>query len=136
MDGSSKVELEKVNLRVAELDMVIKRLYEDSATGRLSNERFDKLFADYEAEQEQLKKRADDLAALVDLEKEQGANITRLLGLIRMYTEITELTAEIARIFIDKIVVHQAVGRGKTRTQQIDIYYNFIGCIEQAGLPQ
>ena len=128
---SSKVTLEKANLRIAELDTIIKKLYEDNATGRLSNERFDKMFSDYEAEQGQLKKRAVDLSALVDQEKENDANITRFLDLVRKYTDISELTSEITRIFIDKIVVHQGNGHGKTRTQQIDIYYNFIGAFEE-----
>ena len=44
--------------RIAELSAIFKRLYEDSVTGRISDERFTELSADYEAEQKELKERA------------------------------------------------------------------------------
>jgi len=88
------------------------------------------MFADYEAEQTQLKARMIELADLIAVENEKNASVTRFLGLVRKYTDISELTAEIVRVFIDRIVVHQANGRwGKNRKQQIDIYYNFIGLL-------
>jgi len=127
---SSRVELGKANQRITELDMVIRRLYEDNATDRLSNDRFDNLFAGYEAEQEQLKRRSAELMDIMDREKEKGTSITRFLELVRKYSDVIELTPEITRVFIDKIVVHQAIGRGKSRIQQVDIFFNFIGLIE------
>ena len=53
-----KKELEAAEKRIAELSAIFKRLYEDSVTGRISDERFTKLSADYEAEQKELKERA------------------------------------------------------------------------------
>ena len=47
------------------------------------------------------------------------------------YTDIQELTPEILREFIDKIVIHErSVKHGKYATQQIDIYYNFVGLLQ------
>ena len=51
-------ELEASEKRIAELSAIFKRLYEDSVTGRISDERFTELSADYEAEQRELKERA------------------------------------------------------------------------------
>lgn len=51
---SAKIELEKARSRISELDVIIKKMYEDTATGRISNVLFDKFFADYDAEQARL----------------------------------------------------------------------------------
>lgn len=53
--------------------------------------------------------------------------IGHFIKLIKKYKEPTELTAEMACELIDKIVVHEAVGKKPNRQQQTDIYYNFIG---------
>jgi len=59
-------------------------------------------------------------------------SVSRFLGLVKKYTDTSVLTAEIARIFIDRIEIYQANGRwGKNRRQRIDIYYNFIGFIDE-----
>lgn len=129
---SAKSQLAKAKLRNTELDMIIKRIYEDNATGRLTNERFDKMYADYEAEQSSLKATISVLTEQIEAEQENNRNIDHFLGLVKKYTDVSELTAEIVRIFIDRIVCHQANGKwGKNRRQQIDIYYNFIGLIEE-----
>ncbi|GHV39930.1 hypothetical protein FACS189490_04300 [Clostridia bacterium] len=124
---AARVELEKSNQRVVELDRIIKRIYEDNVNGRLANERFDKLYADYEAEQKSLKPTITELAAYIEKEQENSRSVERFLKLVKKYTDVTELTAEIARVFIDKIVIFQGEGKGKFRTQRIDIYFNFIG---------
>ena len=129
---SAKIELEKSKQRITELDVIIKKLYEDNAVGRITNELFDRLFSDYEAEQTRLKGRTAELNGLIAAENERNASVTRFLGLVKKYTDVSELTAEIVRTFIDRIVVHQANGRwGKNRRQRVDIYYNFIGLIEE-----
>ena len=128
---SMRSELEKAMQRVNELDLLIKKIYEDNIAGRILNERFQKFYADYEAEQAQLKARMAELTNLIASEYEKNANIARFLEMVKKFTDISELTSEIVRIFIDKVVVHQANGRwGKNRRQQIDIYYNFIGLLE------
>jgi len=90
------------------------------------------MFADYEGEQAWLKARTVELTDLIMAENEKNASVARFLGLVKKYTDISVLTAEAVRIFIDRIVVHQANGRwGKNRRQQVDIYYNFIGFIKE-----
>ena len=128
---SSAIELDKANQRITELDRIIKKTYEDNVAGRLSDERFDMMYADYEKEQADLKSRTGELIAFLESEKEKSSSVERFLGLVRKYTDVSVLTAEIVRVFIDRIVVYQAVGRGKTRTQRIDVFWNFIGLIEK-----
>lgn len=127
---SAKSELEKAKRRTAELDVIIKRIYEDNATGRLTNERFDKMYSEYENEQTGLNNQIEVLTMQIDSEQKNRANTLHFLELVKKYTDISELTAEIVRIFISKIVCHQANGRwGKNRRQEIDIYWNFIGLV-------
>jgi hypothetical protein len=127
---SAENELKKATARITELDAIIRKLYEDNVAGRLSDERFDKMYGDYEAEQANLKARTAELEALISSEKEKGQNIQRFIDLVKKYTDVSELTAEVVRIFIDRIVCHQANGRlGKNRRQRIDIYWNFIGFV-------
>jgi hypothetical protein len=129
---SAKNELAKAEHRADELDHIIKKIYEDNATGRLTNERFDKMYADYEAEQSSLKYTIAHLSAQIETEQKTRKNVDTFLALVKKHTDIKELTHEIVRVFIEKIVCHQANGKhGKNRIQQIDIYYNYIGLLQE-----
>ena len=125
-------ELIRAETRISELDLIIKKIYEDNVTGRLSDERFDKMYGDYESEQARLKERAAELESLINSEKEKEHNVQRFIELVKNYTDVSELTAEVVRIFIDRVVCYQANGRlGKNRRQQIDIYWNIIGLVDE-----
>ena len=71
--SAKKKELEATEKRIAELSAIFKRLYEDSVTGRISDERFTELSADYEAEQKERKERAAAIRA--ELSKAQEATV-------------------------------------------------------------
>ena len=113
--------------RIAELDTIFKRLYEDTISGKLSDERFQKLSVGYEQEQHQLQEVAATLRGEIEAEERKSANVERFLSVVERYTEIPELTPCILHEFIEKIVVHAASdSKGKNRTQEIDIYYKGI----------
>ena len=117
--------------RIAELDTIFKRLYEDTISGKLSDERFQKLSVGYEQEQHQLQEVAATLRGEIEAEERKSANVERFLSVVERYTEIPELTPCILHEFIEKIVVHAASdSKGKNRTQEIDIYYKGIGALE------
>lgn len=117
--------------RIAELDNIFKRLYEDNISGKLSDERFHKLSTDYEKEQQDLQGQAVSLHAEIETEESKSANVDRFLSVVERYTEIPELTPCILHEFVKKIVVHAASDpKGKDRTQEIDIYYKGIGVLE------
>ena len=117
--------------RIAELDTIFKRLYEDTISGKLSDERFQKLSTDYEKEQHQLQDVAAALRDEIEAEEQKSANVERFLSVVERYTEIPELTPCILHEFVEKIVVHAASDpKGKNRTQEIDIYYKGIGALE------
>ena len=120
--------------RISELDRIFKHLYEDNITGKLTDERFKKLSADYEAEQAALQTQANSLREEIQEEESKCANVERFLSIVRKYTEIPELTPHILHEFVEKIVVHAATDpHSKTnRKQEVDIYYKGIGILEMS----
>lgn len=86
--------------------------------------------ADYETEQKSLVERATALKQTLDAAKEQNLNIERFLKIVRKYTEFSDLSGEIIRDFIEKIIVYKAEKIDGVRTQRIQIIYNSIGAID------
>lgn len=133
--AARKRELDAAEKRIGALKVIFKRLYEDSVSGRITDERFAELSADYEQEQTALKERIASLQAELDKAKDASANAGKFLEVIRRYTSFEELTPTILRELVEKIVVHEAVAldgkrRGKQRTQAIEIYYSFVGKVD------
>ena len=134
-NAAKKKELETAQKRISELSAIFKRLYEDSVTGRISDERFTELSADYEAEQKELKEHAAGLQEELSKAQEATQNAEKFMNVVRRHTTIEELTPTLLREFVEKIVVHESVAldgkrRGKLRRQEIEIYYSFVGKVE------
>lgn len=125
----SKRQMEQQMRRIAEIDNIIKRLYEDNLNGKLSDSRFSKMSADYEQEQRTLENSNAELKCMVDTCEEQSLNIKSFLKCVRKYTEPCELTPDMLHELVEKIIVYAPDKSSGHRTQQIDIYYNFVGKI-------
>jgi site-specific DNA recombinase len=122
-----KRELEQSQARISKLDDIIQRLYEDNIEGKISDERFSKMTVNYEAEQHTLESRVAELKSAISSEKESALGVDHFLTLVRKYTDIKELTAEILREFVEKIYVYKAERIDGRRVQRIKIVYNCIG---------
>ena len=85
------------------------------------------LMKKYSAEQDSLESRVSEIQEKLEQTKASSAHIGRFIKLIKKYKQPTELRKEMACELIDKIVVHEAIGKKPNRQQQVDIYYNFIG---------
>jgi hypothetical protein len=129
---AKQAEFDKGSRRIAELDSIINHTYEDHVLGKLSDERFARMLAAYEGEQKGLQERVEILGAELMEIRETALNIDRFLKLVDEYIEITELTADIARRFISKVVVHESVYesyidkkriRQRKVSQEIHIHY-------------
>ena len=119
-------QLEKNEHRIAELDMLFRKVYEDNATGKLNDERFSQLSGAYEREQAALKEQntklhADHGVFIADSEKS-----LHFIELVRRFTDFTELTTPMLNEFVDRVLVHKADKSSGERTQKVDIYLNFI----------
>ena len=122
-------EYEADEKRITALDRIIQGLYEDKICGNISAERFAKMAQSYEEEQSTLTERVKVLREELAKAKENSDYITKLIRLVKKYTEITELTPQIVREFIEKVVVHQAEQVNGKKTQAVEIIYNGIGAI-------
>ena len=110
-----------------EIDSIIQKLYEDNLLGKISDERFVKLSQSYEEEQKQLQTSISDLTEKLAKQQEVSLNISKFMARISKYTELSKLTVEIVNELIDKIVIQKPTGTKRNRIIQVDIYYNFIG---------
>ena len=119
--------LSKHEKRSEEIERLIRKLYEDNINGKLSDKRFDTMLADYETELASLEKQM--CADRTDLEQmsAKAMSADRFLDLSRKYTAFDTLTPEMLNEFVDRILVHEAEGIGANRTQEIEMYLNYIG---------
>ena len=130
-NAAKKKELDAAGKRITELSAIFKRLYEDSVAGRISDDRFMELSADYEAEQSQLKERIAELQGELSKAQEASVNAEKFMNIVRSHTNFEELTPTLLREFIEKIVVHEcSYDENKTRRQDIEIYYSFVGKVD------
>jgi len=124
-------ELTATQKRLAEIDRIINRLYEDKVTGELTSERFATMLAGFEDEQGQLRKRSEELRIAIAHEKESTDGAERFIKQVRQITNMEELTTEIAVTLIEKVIVSQAEKVNGQNQQKIKIIYNFIGDIDE-----
>ena len=122
-----KRQLEQQTRRISEIDTIIQRLYEDNISGKLSDERFSKMSATYEREQKGLEISTSELRIAVENCEQKKVNIKSFMKLVKSYTEPEQLTPEILRMFVEKVVVHAKDESNGRRVRRIDIYYNFVG---------
>ena len=122
-----KRQLAKNERRIAELDVLYRKVYEDSALGKLSDERFEKMSSDYEREQAELKAKNAEVSAELEAFEQDNMRADNFLELVRRYTEFNELTTQMLHEFVDKVLIHEADNSTGERVQQVDIYFNFIG---------
>lgn len=126
--SEDKKELVNIKKRIAELDNYIKRLYEGNASGKISDRQFEKLMAQYDSEQQELEERVKEIEVSIHEIQQESENGQQFVRLVQKYRDLTEIDQTALNEFIDKVVVHEATGgRTADRSQQIDIYFNFIG---------
>ena len=131
-----KKRLEKAKKRLADLDVLIARCYEDSVLGNLSMERYKKLSQDYEAEQERLRLEIDVTEEWVEQQEERTDGLDRFMALTRKYVDVPELTPTIVNEYIKKIVVCRPSKVNGKRRQTVEIVFNFLDEVEIPAFEQ
>ena len=126
-----KREISQAEKRIAELDRIFKRIYEDDISGAISHERFLKLSAEYEAEQKELTEKVRVGWEMVSTYEQDKADFDSFAAVIRKYVGITELTPTIVNEFVKKIIVHALDKSSGHRRQKIQIIWNFVGELKQ-----
>ncbi len=121
----SEAQLTKIYARINELDAIISRLYEDSALGQLTPERFTKLSESFELEQQTLMKEKETLEHRLQETKETQGQVSKFIKIIDKNLNFETITPELLREMIEVIKIHKLEKNNGTRSQKIEIHYNF-----------
>ena len=130
-----EAELQKAIARSEKVVLLYEKLYEDNATGKVTDEWFMQMSHKYEVERMELKAKIAELRDKLDSLGRMTQNKDRFIAAIRKFVEMEHLTAPLLRELIDKIVVYETEGTGKNRSQRIVIHYKFVGIIEIPACP-
>ncbi len=122
--------VEQARKRLANLDVVMSRLYEDYALGEISKEKYKKMTADYEAEQERLKLEIETTEEWVEQRQAMGDDLDAFIALTKKYVDVTELTQTIVNEYTKKIIIHAPDKSGGKRRQKVEIIFNFVDEVE------
>ena len=126
--NAKTAELGRLEKRNGDLNALFKRLYEDHVLGKVTSEQFRMLSEGYNEEQRTILEEIPKLRKAIEDLKASATNVERFLEIVRKYTDIKELTPEILRTFISKIVIHERSRKhAKDAEQDIDIYFTHIG---------
>ena len=122
--------------RIAELDRLFIKIYEDNAKGALSDEKFEMMSLRYEEEQSQLKSELVTLQENIEVQEQQTENLEQFIQLASKYADGVPLTPYSLRELVKRIYVSAADKSSGKRKQSISIEYDFIGFIPLNELMQ
>ena len=127
--AAKRKALQRAESRLAELDKLFKRIYEDMVNGRLSESRFQMLSDDYEREQADLRVTIEHLSKEITKQENQATNIDKLIRLARKYLNLEKLTSTVLNNLVNAVYVHAPDKSSGHRVQDITISYNYIGIL-------
>lgn len=131
--SKTKTEIKRLSDRQEEIGKIIRKLYEDNVSGRITDERFDFLAKSYEEEGNDLKQKTIELQNALSASVQDEEKLSKFLKVVKTYTEIQELTPEILNSFIEKIYIGETERYDGRKMQDVEIIYKFVGAI---NLPQ
>ena len=129
-------ELQKAIIRNDTVSKLYEKLYEDNATGKVSDEWFMQLSHKYEVERLELKSKISELRKKLSESGKSQKEREDFIYAVRQFMQMNSLTAPLLRELIDHIDVFETEGTGKNRTQRIVIYYRFVGYVEIPAVPR
>ena len=119
-------------IHIYELSTLIRGLYENLISGLLPERQYKQLMKQYDDEQAELEAKMETMKKELSEEKDSTMDIQHFISLIRKYKNPTEVSDLMFTELIDKIVVYEAEGVGKAKTQKVDIYFNYVGQVDIA----
>ena len=125
-----KAVIEKDKRRIAEIDTMIERLYEDNVLGKIPDERFSKMMGKYEAEQKALIEAVAKAENSLKVFEQDKVDLRIFLETIRKCTDIEELTPEIVNRLIRRIEVHNSEKVDGRKRVKLDVYFTAAGLID------
>ena len=122
--------VEQGTKRIAEIDRLIEKVFEQNAIGVLSDERFSKMLQSYEKEQKALTQEVAESRQTLEEAKQKATDLRLLLRTLREMTEINELTPTLVNSLIERIEVHNTDKSSGHCYVKVDIYFTAVGMID------
>lgn len=132
-ESQMRSELASAEKRLAELDVKLKRTYEDNISGKLPDHIFSMFIEDYDNEKAALKATIANIRKALEKVRDAEADIDRFANLIRKYTSFEELDRFMLNELIDRITIYETPGMGRYRKGKekiITIHYKFVGTLQ------
>lgn len=127
---SLKQKIEKSRKRIAELDRLFARIYEDNTLGKLSDERYARMSADYEKEQKELLAAEESDEQTVREMEQERIDLNQFLTAMRECTDLKELTPTLVNTLIKRIEVHNStIDENGVKHVPVDIHFTAVGII-------
>lgn len=123
-------ELQKAIVRQQIVASLYENLYEDNATGKVTDEWFTHMSHKYEVERAELKIKIFNLRERVANMQTVQHSKDMFIGAVRKFLDMDTITAPLIHDLIDHIDVYEAEDKGKNKTQRVVIHYNFVGYLE------
>lgn len=123
-------EAARLKKRKAELSKIIHTLFEDRVGGKISEEMYFEMLANYESEQSEIKEKLAEYDKKISENEVSKNDIDSFVKLVNRYENITEITQQILAEFVDKILVHQAQKTDDGKVQIIEIYFKGVGVLK------
>jgi len=121
---SKKKRLGTVKKRLADLEVLQHKIYEDNALGKLPDKRYAEMSAAYDKEQTEF----DELQNIVEQFTDSSERADKFVELVKRYEHFNEITTPMLNELVEKIVVHERDRKGATdTTQAVEIYLTYIG---------
>jgi hypothetical protein len=133
---ASRRKLNQATRRRDEIGTLIKKLYESYALDKIPEKHFTELLAGYDSEQSKLDGEIVELQTAIDTYNTDSVRADKFIELVKRHTEFSEFTATLLNAFVEKIIVHEAVKIDGRRTQEIEIFFAFIGKFDAPMLPE
>ena len=127
---NDKKRVEQAKKRLSDLEIIIRKLYEDYALGHINLALYKKMSTDYEAETERLKLEIEVTEEWVEQQQEMNDGLDAFIALTEKYVDVTELTQTIVNEYIKKILVYAPDKSSGKRQQRLKIFFNFVDEID------
>jgi len=134
-EQTAAVKLKAADKRLADLNRLVDKLYEDFIGGRVTEANFGRLIAKYQQEQTDSEQQIAAMRDTLNEKTETESNILSWVDLIGRYHDIQALTAEILNELICRIEVHDRQTNGGELQQTVDIHYRFVGLLKGTVYP-
>ncbi len=124
-----KLSIESSRKRIADLDKLFSRIYEDNVIGKLSDERYARMAAEYESEQKELLEKVKEEEKQLSEMEQKSVDMQLLLQGLREFTDMKELTPTIVNKLIRRIEVHNPEKKHAHKSVKVDIYFTAVGLV-------